>query len=102
MLAEWPEAGRCDLLINMLEGRQEVTAADVSGLAALFPRQPDPAGPAPRVAMVSLDPNYPLWARAMDFIFHDGRRHHVFTSLDAAVAFLDGADPAEAVSPPPG
>jgi hypothetical protein len=90
LLAKWPDAAAWDMLINRLEDTGTIAAADVPAIADLY-RQKDPTAPPAQVAFVTTDPNFKLWAKAMDFQFGGSRVHSVHASIEAAERFLDEA-----------
>jgi hypothetical protein len=89
LLAAHPQVRTWDMVLDLLEDRNAVTAGDVPSVADLFaPQGDDPRSPC-HVAIVTTDPNFALWARAMDFQFGGFRIHSVYPKREAAEAFLD-------------
>jgi hypothetical protein len=102
MLDRWPEARCWDMIIDLREGEHAIEAEHVSQLAELYRRRRGDPEATRRVAMVTNDPNFHLWARAMDFQFQCATRHVVFRAFDAAVRYIDEARPEPAPGGLPG
>lgn len=89
LLAAHPQVRTWDMVLDLMEDRKAVNAGDVPSVADLFaPQAGDPQSPC-YVTIVTNDPNFSLWARAMDFQFGGFRIHSVHPSRAAAEAFLD-------------
>ncbi|MHB8529673.1 MAG: hypothetical protein ACYC8V_09215 [Caulobacteraceae bacterium] len=78
-----------ECLVDMLAYEGDLTAADLIPLQRIYAARPGPR-PASRPGVtVTSDPNFHLWAAALDAQF-PGRKHYVAASLEEACARLDG------------
>ena len=89
---EHPRAPYYDRLFDLSEYTAGLDAQNMAKVAGAYKElNTDPSFPC-RTAIVTHDPNFALWARALDFQF-EGRQHKVFPRLEAAEAWL--AEPLE-------
>ena len=84
---EHPRAPYYDRLFNLLEYETGLDAQNMAKVALAYrERNTDPTFPC-RTAIVTLDPNFALWARTMDFQF-EGRKHRAFPTVEDAERWL--------------
>ncbi len=87
LYAEHPRAPYYDRLFDLTEYETGLDAQNMARVAEAYRRMnTDPSFPC-RTAIVTRDPNFALWARAMDFQF-EGRQHQVFASMEEAERWL--------------
>ena len=82
-----PELTGYDYVFDLREYSGDVEAAHLEPIAQIYAGVRVPEAESVRTAFVTLDPNFELWATAMDFQF-PGREHRVFLSMAEAEAFL--------------
>ncbi len=88
LYTEQPEVTHLDMLFELNGYRGVVTQADMKVIVeAYLKANQDPSRPC-RTAFVTPDPLFHFWAAAMSYLF-TGREHRVFTSFQAASAWLD-------------
>ena len=84
---EHPRAPYYDRLFDLSDYETGLDANNMAKVALAYrERNTDPSFPC-RTAIVTDDPHFSLWARAMDFQF-EGREHRAFTTLDEAERWL--------------
>ena len=87
LYGEHPRAPYYDRLFNLLEYETGLDAENMAKVANAYKElNTDPSFPC-RTAIVTLDPNFALWARTLDFQF-GGRQHRTFHTLDEAERWL--------------
>jgi hypothetical protein len=82
-----PKTASYDFVIDVRESDTGAQPSDIQIVAAAYHRHKRAPG-LKYGCFVSLDPNYPFWAAAMDDIFGD-RKNRVFVTPERAIAFLD-------------
>ena len=87
LYAEHPRAPYYDRLYDLTGYETGLDPQNLAKVAAAYrDRNTDPSFPC-RTAIVTVDPNFGLWARSMDFQF-EGRRHRTFATLEEAERWL--------------
>jgi hypothetical protein len=88
LYTEQPEVTLLDILFELDGYRGVVTHGDMKVIVeAYLKANRDPSRPC-RTAFVTPDPLFHFWAAAMSYLF-TGREHRVFSSFQAASAWLD-------------
>jgi hypothetical protein len=84
---EHPRAPYYDRLFDLTDYETGLDAEGMAKVALAYKeRNTDPTFPC-RTAIVTLDPNFALWARTMDFQF-EGRKHRTFPTVEEAERWL--------------
>jgi len=78
-----------ECILDLLGYEGDVGYADLSPLQQVYAERPEPGAAARPGIIVTLDPNFHLWAAALDEQF-PGRKHYVAASLEGAFSRLDG------------
>ena len=87
LYGEHPRAPYYDRLFDLTEYKTGLDPENLARVAAAYRDiNTDLTFPC-RTAIVTLDPNFGLWARSMDFQFQ-GRRHRTFETLEQAERWL--------------
>jgi hypothetical protein len=67
----------------------DVSYSDLNPLQQIYAARPERDAPSRPGIIVTLDPNFHLWASALDAQF-SGRKHYIAPSLEEAFSRLDG------------
>ena len=82
-----PRTASYDLIVDVRQSDTGAQPSDIQIVAEAYHRHTRTPG-VKYGCFVSLDPNYPFWAAAMDDLFGD-RKNKVFVTPERAIAFLD-------------
>lgn len=77
-----------DCVVDLREYDGDIGYADLDGLQMMYAQATPGAGSERPGFIVTSDPNFHLWASALDAQF-PGRKHYVTSSLEAAFAGLE-------------